>query len=118
MVQKISKYISIVLSKSPVICESILDPRIKQVFFATPESTLAEFNTSSVQLSKFFEDKAKKYVKKDSQPHVNIEGTRGLLDKMYPSTSGEGCTFEKELQWYFAEPPEPKDTDILLFWNS
>ncbi|MBW0464945.1 hypothetical protein O181_004660 [Austropuccinia psidii MF-1] len=118
-IQKISKYISIVLRKSPVICASILDPRIKQVFFATHESTLVEFHTSSLQLSKVFEDKAKKYVNNDdSQPHVNIKKTRGLLDKMYPSSSGEGCSFEKELQWYFAEPPEPKDTDILIFWKS
>ncbi|MBW0550751.1 hypothetical protein O181_090466, partial [Austropuccinia psidii MF-1] len=99
MVRKMSKYISMVLSQSPVICESILDPRIKQVFFATHESTLAEFHTSSLQLLKVFGDKEKKYVnRKDSQLHVNIEGTRGLLDKMYPSTSGEGCSFEKELQ--------------------
>ncbi|MBW0511448.1 hypothetical protein O181_051163, partial [Austropuccinia psidii MF-1] len=119
MIQKISKYISIVLSKSPVICASILDPRIKQVFFATHESTLAEFHTSSLQLSKVFEDKAKKYVNNnDSEPHVNIKKTTGLLDKMYPSTSGDGCSFEKELQRYFAEPPEPKDTDILIFWKS
>ncbi|MBW0567756.1 hypothetical protein O181_107471 [Austropuccinia psidii MF-1] len=119
MVQKISKYISMVLRKSPVICASILDPRIKQVFFTTHESTLEEFHTSSLQLSKVFEDKAKKYVNnKDSQPHVNLERTRGLLDEMYPSTSGEGCSFEKELQRYFAEPPEPKDTDILIFWKS
>ncbi|MBW0538824.1 hypothetical protein O181_078539 [Austropuccinia psidii MF-1] len=119
VIQKISKYISIVLSKSPVICASILDPRIKQVFFATHESTLAEFHTSSLQLSKVFEDKAKKYVNNDnSEPHVNIEKTTGLLNKMYPSASGDGCSFEKELQRYFSEPPEPKDSDILIFWKS
>ncbi|MBW0514532.1 hypothetical protein O181_054247 [Austropuccinia psidii MF-1] len=37
---------------------------------------------------------------------------------MYPLASLEGSSLELELQRYLAKLPEPKDTNILLFWKS
>ncbi|MBW0497863.1 hypothetical protein O181_037578 [Austropuccinia psidii MF-1] len=119
-IQKISKYITILLGKRPVICASILDPQLKHTFFLTHNSTLGEFGTSCTQLTKRFEEEAQKFVTiQDCKPHeIVVERSKRLLDKMYPSATHKGGTLELELQRYFAEPPEPKDTDILVFWRS
>ncbi|MBW0503536.1 hypothetical protein O181_043251 [Austropuccinia psidii MF-1] len=42
----------------------------------------------------------------------------GSFDNMYPSSSLEDNTLETELDRFLAEPPEPKTTNILLFWKS
>ncbi|MBW0474465.1 hypothetical protein O181_014180 [Austropuccinia psidii MF-1] len=120
MIQKISKYITIILGKRPVICASILNPRLKHTFFLTHDSTLGEFGTSCTQLTKMFEEEAQKFVTiQDCEPHeIVVERSTRLLDKMYPSATHKGATLELELQRYFSEPPEPKDTDILVFWRS
>ncbi|MBW0482339.1 hypothetical protein O181_022054 [Austropuccinia psidii MF-1] len=67
-----------------------------------------------------FDKEAQKFVTiQDCEPHeIVVERSTRLLDKMYPSAKHEGGTLELELQRYFAEPPEPKDTDILVFWRS
>ncbi|MBW0482459.1 hypothetical protein O181_022174 [Austropuccinia psidii MF-1] len=67
-----------------------------------------------------FEDESRKFVTvpNHEQHDIVVERSTCLLDKMYPSASLEGSSLELELQRYLAEPPEPKDTDILLFWKS
>ncbi|MBW0476058.1 hypothetical protein O181_015773 [Austropuccinia psidii MF-1] len=116
----ISKYITILLGKRPVICASIIDPQLKHTFFLTQNYTLGEFGTSCTQLTKIFEEKAQKFVTiQDCKPHeIVLERSTRLLEKMYPSGTHKGGTLELELQRYFEEPPEPKDTDILVFWRS
>ncbi|MBW0466885.1 hypothetical protein O181_006600 [Austropuccinia psidii MF-1] len=41
-----------------------------------------------------------------------------LYDELYTSSGPEGNTIEIEIQHFFAEPPEAKNTDILAFWKS
>ncbi|MBW0586520.1 hypothetical protein O181_126235 [Austropuccinia psidii MF-1] len=48
--------------------------------------------------------------------HHNI-GT-GLFEEIYPLSLPEGDEVEIKLQRYLSEPPEPKETDILIFWKS
>ncbi|MBW0462919.1 hypothetical protein O181_002634 [Austropuccinia psidii MF-1] len=42
----------------------------------------------------------------------------GLFDELYTSSTLDSNSLETKLQWFFAEPPEVKSTDILLFWKS
>ncbi|MBW0483889.1 hypothetical protein O181_023604 [Austropuccinia psidii MF-1] len=91
-------------------------------FFASHESSLANFGSSSNKLLKIFDD----LEKKDSQPQPKIppdsinppEKASGLFDEMYPSFPNEGCSLENKLYLFFAEPTETKDTDIPLFWKT
>ncbi|MBW0500156.1 hypothetical protein O181_039871 [Austropuccinia psidii MF-1] len=75
---------------------------------------------SCTQLTKMFEEEAQKFVTiQYCKPHeIAAERSTCLLDKMYPSATHKGGTLELELQRCFSEPPEPKDTDILVFWRS
>ncbi|MBW0518824.1 hypothetical protein O181_058539 [Austropuccinia psidii MF-1] len=52
------------------------------------------------------------------QHEIVVERSTCLLDKIHPSASLEGSSLELELKRYLAKPPEPKDTNILLFWKS
>ncbi|MBW0473091.1 hypothetical protein O181_012806 [Austropuccinia psidii MF-1] len=57
----------------------------------------------------------------NTDPANNLVPTsagKGLFDDMYSLSSSEGSTLEKEIQRFFAEPTEPKDTNIILFWKS
>ncbi|MBW0481277.1 hypothetical protein O181_020992 [Austropuccinia psidii MF-1] len=60
MTSKLTKYLTLPLHKTPVICASIIDPHCKMKFFTTHDITLAQFGTSANSLAKIFEDKAQK----------------------------------------------------------
>ncbi|MBW0461350.1 hypothetical protein O181_001065 [Austropuccinia psidii MF-1] len=120
MISRISKYINILLLKAPVICAEILDIRIKMKFFMTFDSALDHFGTLYQKLQLIFVDEAKNHFKYKtaSQDNQMIEKGTALFYELYPSHSQETCTLETEPKRFLAEPPEPKDTDILLFWKS
>ncbi|MBW0466196.1 hypothetical protein O181_005911 [Austropuccinia psidii MF-1] len=120
MTSKLKKYLTLLLHKTPVICASILDPRCKMKFFTAHDTTLAQFGTSANALAKIFEDEAQKQCTSVNNPPPEPErdGQSGLFDEMYSAKWLEGGTVESEIQRFFAEPPEPKSTDILLFWKS
>ncbi|MBW0567523.1 hypothetical protein O181_107238, partial [Austropuccinia psidii MF-1] len=61
MVAKLSKYLQLLLVKTPEICAAVLDPRFKLKFFETYNSTLEKFGTSAAQFSKIFEEQARKH---------------------------------------------------------
>ncbi|MBW0563225.1 hypothetical protein O181_102940 [Austropuccinia psidii MF-1] len=67
-----------------------------------------------------FEEEAQKFFTiEDCKPHEIVgERSTSLLEKMYPSATDKGGSLELELQRYFSEHPEPKDTDTLGFWRS
>ncbi|MBW0461055.1 hypothetical protein O181_000770 [Austropuccinia psidii MF-1] len=101
MINKLSKYIQILLLKPPAIWASILDQQFKIKFFTSHKSTLAPFGSSSHKLQEIFEDVAKK--NSQTQPMIpphstNLEEkTSGLFDEIYPSVSNEGCSLGHEL---------------------
>ncbi|MBW0463924.1 hypothetical protein O181_003639 [Austropuccinia psidii MF-1] len=72
------------------------------------------------KLATFFEDDATKHFQSTHplQVNVTIEKSNCIFDQMYPSTLPEHNTLEVKIQSYLMEPPEPKDTDIALFWKS
>ncbi|MBW0492607.1 hypothetical protein O181_032322 [Austropuccinia psidii MF-1] len=120
MTSNLTKYLTLLLRKTPVICASILDPCCKMKFFTTHDTTLAQFGTSANALAKIFEDKAQKQCISFNNPLPEPEcnGKSGLFNEMYSARWLEGGTVESEIQRFLAEPPEPKSTDILLFWKS
>ncbi|MBW0479526.1 hypothetical protein O181_019241 [Austropuccinia psidii MF-1] len=59
--QKLSKYLQLLLQKTPVICASILDPCFKIKFFIVNEATLAHFGTTANQCLLCFKEQAKKH---------------------------------------------------------
>ncbi|MBW0468081.1 hypothetical protein O181_007796 [Austropuccinia psidii MF-1] len=120
MASNLKKYLMLLLHKTPVICASILDPGRKMKFFTAHDTTLAQFGTSANALAKTFEDKAQKQCTSVNNPPPEPErnGQSGLFDKMYSSKWLKGGTVESKIQRFLAEPPEPKSTDILLFWKS
>ncbi|MBW0549626.1 hypothetical protein O181_089341 [Austropuccinia psidii MF-1] len=120
MTSKLKKYLTLLLHKTPVICASILDPCCKMKFFTDHDTTLAQFGTSANSLAKIFEDKAQKQCTSVNNPPPEDEhnGQSGLFDEMYSAKWLEAGTVESEIQWFLAEPSEPKSTDILLFWKS
>ncbi|MBW0499106.1 hypothetical protein O181_038821 [Austropuccinia psidii MF-1] len=120
MTSKLTKSLTLLLRKTPVICASILDPRCKMKFFTTHDTTLAQFGTSANALAKIFEDKAQKQCTSVNNPlpEPEFNGKSGLFDEMYCARWLEGGTVKSEIQRFLAEPPEPKSTDILLFWKS
>ncbi|MBW0564613.1 hypothetical protein O181_104328 [Austropuccinia psidii MF-1] len=67
-----------------------------------------------------FEQEARNHFKCENNCLDNqiIEKYTALFDELYPSCFQETCTLETELKRFLAEPPEPKDTDILLLWKS
>ncbi|MBW0588361.1 hypothetical protein O181_128076 [Austropuccinia psidii MF-1] len=67
-----------------------------------------------------FEEEEQKFVTtKDGKPHEIVsERSTCLLGKISPSATHKVGTLEVEIQKYFSEPPESKDTDILVFWRS
>ncbi|MBW0550443.1 hypothetical protein O181_090158 [Austropuccinia psidii MF-1] len=126
MTCKLSKYLKQLFLKTPVICASILDPQFKLQFFTNHQTTLSCFGTLSAKLSAIFDEEARKHftsenLKSDtthSDNAVPVSIGMGLFDEMYSLASSEGRKFENEIQKFFAEPPEPKETNILLFWKS
>ncbi|MBW0517346.1 hypothetical protein O181_057061 [Austropuccinia psidii MF-1] len=67
-----------------------------------------------------FEEEEQKFVTiQDENPHEIVsERSTFLLGKISPSETHKVGTLEVEIQKYFSEPLEPKDTDILVFWRS
>ncbi|MBW0517853.1 hypothetical protein O181_057568 [Austropuccinia psidii MF-1] len=59
MNEKLSKYLHLLLQKTPVICASILDPHFKLKFFIVHEATLACFGTTENQCLLCFKEQAK-----------------------------------------------------------
>ncbi|MBW0461329.1 hypothetical protein O181_001044 [Austropuccinia psidii MF-1] len=110
----------------PVICTSILDPQFKPQFFTNHQTTLSCCGTLSVKLAAIFDDDERRHV---TFKNLNIDTTHsdnpvpvsigmGLFDDMYSLASSKGKSFKNKIQKFFSEPPEPKETDILLFWKS
>ncbi|MBW0542970.1 hypothetical protein O181_082685 [Austropuccinia psidii MF-1] len=121
MTLKLTKYLKKLLIKNPVICATILDPCCKLKIFSTHEETLAQFGTSSLKLAVIFEEDARNnFTLSSSQTMegVNHNVGTGLFEEMYPLSLPEGNTVEIKVQRYLAKPPEPKETDILIFWKS
>ncbi|MBW0490456.1 hypothetical protein O181_030171 [Austropuccinia psidii MF-1] len=116
----ITKYLTILLRNTPVVCATILDPCFKLNFFALHEATLARFGTSTNHLAKIFQDEAKKHFTAPSDLPNNTQNIpmAGLFDELYTSSIPDSNSLETKLQQFFAEPPEVKSTDILLFWKS
>ncbi|MBW0485678.1 hypothetical protein O181_025393 [Austropuccinia psidii MF-1] len=92
MIQKISKYITIIFGKRPLICASILKPRLKYTFFLTNDSTLGELRALCTQLAKMFEEGVQMFVPiQDCKPHeIVVERSTPLLDRMYPLATHKG----------------------------
>ncbi|MBW0491999.1 hypothetical protein O181_031714 [Austropuccinia psidii MF-1] len=125
MTDKLSKYLKILLCKKPVICATFLDPRFKFKFFNTYDSTLTHFGTSPAHLRTIFEEDARLHFEEANPADNNAEipsttttNCQALYDEMYPTSSIEASTLESEIERFFSEPPERKETDILLFWKS
>ncbi|MBW0495568.1 hypothetical protein O181_035283 [Austropuccinia psidii MF-1] len=110
----------------PVICALILDPRFKLQFFTNNQTTLSHFGTLLAKLSAIFDEEARKHVTSEnlnsdtthSDNAVPVSIGMGLFDDMYSLASSEERNFEKKILQFFSEPPEPKETNILLFWKS
>ncbi|MBW0514950.1 hypothetical protein O181_054665 [Austropuccinia psidii MF-1] len=110
----------------PVICASILDPQFKLQFFTNHKTTLFPFGTFLAKLAAIFDEEARKHFTSEklnsdtthSDNAVPVSIAMGLFDDMYSLASSEGRNFGNKIQRFFAEPPEPKETDILLFWKS
>ncbi|MBW0462700.1 hypothetical protein O181_002415 [Austropuccinia psidii MF-1] len=121
MTLRLTKYLKQLLIKNPVICATILDPLCKLKFLSTHEEILAKFGTSSLKLAVIFEEDARSHFTLSSSQtmdSVNHNISTGLFEEMYPLSLPKGNTVEIEVQRYLAEPPEPKETDILIFWKS
>ncbi|MBW0556115.1 hypothetical protein O181_095830 [Austropuccinia psidii MF-1] len=122
MTNKLTKYLTLLLKKIPVICASILDPWLKMKFFITHNSTLEDFGTSAKELESIFEREACYHLTSSNEssqlPQPSHEQGSALIDEIYPMAHPEANTVENEIQQYFAEPPEVKTTDVLLFWKS
>ncbi|MBW0471797.1 hypothetical protein O181_011512 [Austropuccinia psidii MF-1] len=114
------KYVTILVFKTPEICEAILEPHIKLKLFTTKNSTITLLDTSSNKLQALFEEDAKNHFERKNlaQDPDGIEKVIDLFDKLYPSCLQTSCTLETDIRRFLAKPPEPKDTDILFFWNS
>ncbi|MBW0494181.1 hypothetical protein O181_033896 [Austropuccinia psidii MF-1] len=120
MISKIMKYVTILLLKTPEICATIQDLRIKMKFFTTNKLTIMQIGKSSNKIQALFEEDAKNHFKSKNlaQDPYGIEKVTGLFDELHPSCSWESCTLETEIRRLLAGPPEPKDTNILIFWKS
>ncbi|MBW0510918.1 hypothetical protein O181_050633 [Austropuccinia psidii MF-1] len=131
MTEKLSKYLQILLWKTPVICATILDPCFKVQFFMAHETILNQYGTSCRLLSDIFEENAKDHFDANKLPNepidwpnealevnTNVTNVQGLYHEMYPTSGQEVTTLENELQQFLAEPLEHKDTDILEFGKS
>ncbi|MBW0481444.1 hypothetical protein O181_021159 [Austropuccinia psidii MF-1] len=120
MTLKLTKYLKKLLIKNPVIFAKILDSRCKLKFLSTHEETLAQFGTSSLKLAVIFEEDARNHFTLSSSQimeSVNHNISTGLFEEMYPFPLPKGNAVEIEVQRYLAEPSEPKETDILIFWK-
>ncbi|MBW0509366.1 hypothetical protein O181_049081 [Austropuccinia psidii MF-1] len=121
MCEKLTKYMKILITKTPAIVAAILDPRFKLKFFHTHDSILARFGTSATKLGNTFKEEAKRYFKESIQSNsLDLTNNKavGLFDEMFTSSYLEVSTLDTELERFFAEPTEPKETDILLFWKT
>ncbi|MBW0470509.1 hypothetical protein O181_010224 [Austropuccinia psidii MF-1] len=119
----LSKYLRVFLTKIPVICATVMDTRFKLRFFQSHNMTLAWFGTSAKNLAGIFEDQAQKHFRKDiktsNEPSYNTSKSNGLFKEMYSSSNASDAnSMDNEVTRFLSEPPEPKTTDILLFWNS
>ncbi|MBW0469572.1 hypothetical protein O181_009287 [Austropuccinia psidii MF-1] len=109
----------------PVICASIIYPRFKLQFFTNHQTTLSCFGTLSDKLAAIFDEEARRHVTSEnlnsdtthSDNTVPVSIGMGPFVDMYSLESSEGRNFEIKIQEFFADPPEPKETDILLFWK-
>ncbi|MBW0542213.1 hypothetical protein O181_081928, partial [Austropuccinia psidii MF-1] len=104
MVAKLSKYLQLLLIKTPAICAAVLDPHFKIKFFETYNSTLENFGTLANQFSKIFEEQASKHYIGSSQMVNVAEKDSGFFDEMYQSTPFEVSSFKHELNQYLSEP--------------
>ncbi|MBW0548567.1 hypothetical protein O181_088282 [Austropuccinia psidii MF-1] len=86
----------------------------------TYNSTSAQFGTLYQKSQVIFEQEARNHFKCENNSLDNqmIEKDTALFDELYPFCFQETCTLETELKMFLAEPPEPKDTEILLLWKS
>ncbi|MBW0571176.1 hypothetical protein O181_110891 [Austropuccinia psidii MF-1] len=113
MVAKLSKYLQLLLVKTPEICVAVLDPCFKRY-----NSKLQKFGTSADQFSRIFEEQARKHYI-GSSPMVNVaEKDSGFFNEMYQSTPFEASSFEHELNQYLSEPIKQKAATIVSFWRS
>ncbi|MBW0556999.1 hypothetical protein O181_096714 [Austropuccinia psidii MF-1] len=108
----------------------LLIKRIQQAsqqydFFNTYDSTLTHFGTSPAHLRAIFEEDARLHFEEanpaDNNPEIPSTTTtncQALYNEMYPASSIEASTLESEVEQFFSEPPERKETNILLFWKS
>ncbi|MBW0572569.1 hypothetical protein O181_112284 [Austropuccinia psidii MF-1] len=119
---KLTKYLILLLKKIPLIWASILDPRLKMKFFITHNSKLEDFGTLAKELESIFEREARYHLSSSNEPsplpQPSHEQGSVLIDEIYPMAHPEANTVKNEIQQYFAEPPEVKTTDVLLFWKS
>ncbi|MBW0541673.1 hypothetical protein O181_081388 [Austropuccinia psidii MF-1] len=118
--KKFTKYLKILITKIPEICATILDPQSKLKFFYTNEATLASLGTSATTFSIMFKDEAQKHFKKSSNPEADLTAQQHveLFDEIYSTSALEVSNLETEVKQFFAEPQEPKSTNIFVFWNS
>ncbi|MBW0492211.1 hypothetical protein O181_031926 [Austropuccinia psidii MF-1] len=125
MTCKLSRYLKQLFLKTLAICASILDPQFKLQFFTNHQTTQSCLGTSLAKLEAIFDEEARKHV---TSENLNSDTTHsgnavpfsigmGLFDDIYSLASSEGRNFENKIQQFFAEPPEPKETIILLFWK-
>ncbi|MBW0545650.1 hypothetical protein O181_085365 [Austropuccinia psidii MF-1] len=67
-----------------------------------------------------FKEEAQKNFKRSINPKADLTAQQhvGLFDEMYSTLALGVSNLETEVERFFAEPLEPKSTDILVFWNS
>ncbi|MBW0522108.1 hypothetical protein O181_061823 [Austropuccinia psidii MF-1] len=93
---------------------------VQQFLNLESNSNLACFGTSTNHLAKIFQDEAKKHFTAPSDLPNSTKNIpmAGLFNELYTSSTPDSNSLETKLQRFFAEPPEVKSTDILLFWKS
>ncbi|MBW0475955.1 hypothetical protein O181_015670 [Austropuccinia psidii MF-1] len=96
---------------------------ISTQLFLSHKTTLSWFGNLDTNLGGIFKDQAWKHFRQDStipnEPKSDNSTSTGLFDKLYSSlNASDANSLDNELTRVFAEPPEPKTTDILLFWKS
>ncbi|MBW0500918.1 hypothetical protein O181_040633 [Austropuccinia psidii MF-1] len=98
MCEKLTKFMKILITKTPAIVSSILDPQFKLKSFHTYDSILACFRTSATKLG----HTCKESIQNNSLDLTNNQAV-GLFDEMFTSSYLEGSTLDTELEKIFAE---------------